>query len=450
MLVKNDLEIVPRFKALWWQERHDLEQIDAELYVPLKVKGNLVGIFLVGSRLSEEKYSQDDILFLQTVANQTAVSIENARLYTNEQNRRLELSKLYDMSQQLVASDDIETVLSTITRYTTDSINVTFSAIYLKDETGDFIWKGSSPSRNDRELQEVTRIDQTLFPSFIEEALKKNAPVILESSDPYLMDEVKKSLFLDIVNSICIQPLRVVDEFVGLLILAEERKKSREPFDANKLQLISLISDQAASALRRARLHEQLEETFIETVISLANAVDARDSYTQDHSQRMEIITEKVSGAIGFSESEIQDMQWAARLHDIGKIGMPDNILNKPGPLSDAEWLVMKKHPVIGSEILEPIKKMAKVSPIIRHHHERYDGNGYPDGLKGEEIPIGSRILTVVDSYIAITDNRIYRKARSHEEAIQELVLHSGRQFDPKIVDVFITIISEEKKNIKP
>jgi putative nucleotidyltransferase with HDIG domain len=445
-LAKNDLEIVPRFKALWWQERHDLEQIDAELYIPLKVKGELVGIFVVGRKLSEENYSQDDILFLRTVANQTAVAIENARLYSAEQNRRKELGKLYNMSQMLVASDDVETVLKTITQYATESINVTFSRILIENDGGDYICRASYPSRDIGKEFEIKSIDHAILSPFIEKMFKVNKPVVLERTDPYISEEIKLALFLDVANNICIHPLKVADEFIGLLILGEERKKSREPFDANKLQLVSLISDQASSALRRAGLHEQLEENFIETVVALANAVDARDTYTQDHSLRMEDLAEKVSREFGFNEIEIQALRWAARLHDIGKIGISDGILNKPGPLSDEEWVIMKSHPDIGSEILAPIKKMTHVRPLIRSHHERYDGTGYPDGLKGEEIPLGSRILTVVDSYIAITDDRVYRKRRSREEAIQELQKNKGSQFDPKVVDVIIGILNGKKK----
>ncbi len=282
---------------------------------------------------------------------------------------------------------------------------------------------------------------------FFKIPFERGNPIVIENSDPFISDEIKKVLFLDFATSVCLYPLKVVDEFVGLLLLSEERKTAREPFDANKLQLISLVADQAASAIRRASLHEQLEANYMQTVIALANAVDARDKYTEDHSIRMEKYVEDISLDFGFSEDQIQTMRWSARLHDIGKIGIPDGILSKPGVLDTMEWVEMRKHPVIGYNILAPIKKMSNVGPIILAHHEKFDGTGYPNGLKGEEIPLGARILTVVDSYIAMTDNRIYRKSRTHEEAINELIACSGTQFDPKVVNLFLDLLKKNNRN---
>jgi putative nucleotidyltransferase with HDIG domain len=187
-------------------------------------------------------------------------------------------------------------------------------------------------------------------------------------------------------------------------------------------------------------LHEQLEEGFVQTVLALANAVDARDTYVENHSQRMAKIAEVICRELNFNEDQIQAVHWAALLHDIGKIGVPDEILSKPGPLNNEEWATMMRHPEIGSQILAPLKRMSYVAPIIRAHHEKYDGSGYPDGLKGSQIPLGARILAVVDAYIAIKDERVYRKSRSHAEAILEIKRHSGTQFDPQIVDIFMKV----------
>jgi putative nucleotidyltransferase with HDIG domain len=204
-----------------------------------------------------------------------------------------------------------------------------------------------------------------------------------------------------------------------------------------------VISDYAASAIQRASLHEQLEESFMQTVVSLANAMDARDTYTSDHSQRMADMATVVARKLKLTEREIETLHWAAILHDIGKIGVPDEILNKKGPLNKKEWVIMKEHPIIGAQIVQPVQYLAPVSPIIRAHHEKYDGTGYPYGLEGEDIPLGARILAVVDAYVAIRDKRVYSDSHTHEEAVAELRRNSGTQFDPEVVDLFCRIITE-------
>jgi len=146
---------------------------------------------------------------------------------------------------------------------------------------------------------------------------------------------------------------------------------------------------------------------------------------------------------MGFTPQDVETLHWAGILHDIGKIGVPDQILNKKGPLTKKEWIMMKEHPVIGAQIVAPVKYLAPVSPIIQAHHEKYDGTGYPFGLTGDDIPLGSRILAVVDAYTAIRDKRIYSEAHTHEEAIAELRRSSGTQFDPKIIDIFCKTITE-------
>jgi putative nucleotidyltransferase with HDIG domain len=251
-----------------------------------------------------------------------------------------------------------------------------------------------------------------------------------------LHEEEKAALFMDGMQEICIAPLKGAEESVGLLILGDDHKKDQKPFSTIKLRLIEVISDYATSAIQRAFLHERLEETFLETIIALANAVDARDSYTGDHSQRMADLCVQIGSEMGLPKDQIEALHWASILHDIGKIGVPDEILNKN------EWIIMKEHPITGAEIVAPVKYLEPVSPIIRAHHERYDGTGYPYGLAGENIPLGARIMAVVDAYIAICDERIYSESHTHEEAIAELRRSSGTQFDPEIVDIFCKTVT--------
>lgn len=198
-----------------------------------------------------------------------------------------------------------------------------------------------------------------------------------------------------------------------------------------------------------ARLHSPLPEeqqAHFQMVLALGNAIDAKDSYTANgHSRPLALMAVNVGRALGLRGQELMELRYGALLHDVGKIGVPDAILHKPSHLSEDEWRLMRQHPAIGARILEPVPALAPAARIVRHHHERYDGHGYPDGLQGDDIPLGARILAVVDAYSAITDDRVYRRARSHDEAVQELLGNAGTQFDPLIVETFLALAGQRR-----
>jgi putative nucleotidyltransferase with HDIG domain len=174
---------------------------------------------------------------------------------------------------------------------------------------------------------------------------------------------------------------------------------------------------------------------------ALATALVERDRYTGEHSAFVVEMAKTVAAALGLDEVEIERVGHAALLHDIGKVGMPDRVLHKPGPLAEEEWDVMREHPVIGERILRSIPGMGSVARIVRHEHERFDGMGYPDRLTGEEIPLGSRIILACDAYHAMTSDRPYRAAMGHDHAVAELVRCAGSQFDPRIVSALVGLL---------
>ncbi|MEL1134678.1 HD-GYP domain-containing protein [Desulfitobacterium sp. THU1] len=184
--------------------------------------------------------------------------------------------------------------------------------------------------------------------------------------------------------------------------------------------------------------YTQLDLSYRNTVMALSNAVDARDKYTSGHSQRVSIISSAIGQVMGLDIEILQRLELAARLHDIGKIGVPDEILHKPGKLSEFEQEIIRLHPSIAFSILKDISFLNSILPIILHHHERYDGSGYPAGIKGEAIPFESRIIAVADTYDAMTSDRPYRKGQNHDLAIKEIQRCVGTQFDPSIVEAFM------------
>ena len=192
--------------------------------------------------------------------------------------------------------------------------------------------------------------------------------------------------------------------------------------------------------MRTSDLVDQQRSLFLSTVKSLASAIDAKDEYTRHHSTRVTEFTLKIARKMSFSEKEIGDLELAALLHDVGKIAVPENILNKPGKLTDQEYALIKEHSARGESILSPVIELKDIARIVRAHHEHYDGTGYPDGLKGREIPLGARIMAVADAYDSITSERPYRKAASHRFAMKEIIRCSGVQFDPEVVEHFLEI----------
>jgi putative two-component system response regulator len=198
------------------------------------------------------------------------------------------------------------------------------------------------------------------------------------------------------------------------------------------------------SQLRLKRLTDQLEHT--ESVIfMLAQAVEAKDPYTEGHLMRIKMYGEQLAIALRLSIEEVRAVRYGGMLHDIGKIGISDSILLKPGPLTPEEMDVMKRHPEIGAQIVSQMRFAPKIAPIIRGHHERWDGLGYPDGLVGDAIPIGAQIIAVVDAYDAMLTDRPYRRSLSVEESIEQLRAGKGTQFSPLVLDVFLGLIWSEK-----
>jgi putative nucleotidyltransferase with HDIG domain len=213
-------------------------------------------------------------------------------------------------------------------------------------------------------------------------------------------------------------------------------------FSADDVRLLSTIANHVTIAVGNIELFSSLQDAYLATVRSLAAAVDAKDPYTRGHSDRVADYARAIAERLGLAGEQCTALEMAAYLHDIGKIGISEEILRKPGALGDEEMAVMRHHPLIGASILRPVAFPWPIAPVVRHHHERYDGTGYPAGLAGEEIPMLARILTVADAYEAMTSDRPYRAGRTASEAVGELKRCASLQFDPRAVEALIDEIA--------
>ena len=206
------------------------------------------------------------------------------------------------------------------------------------------------------------------------------------------------------------------------------------------------LADQVGVALSNASLIEELDQLYWQTVAALARAIDAKSHWTLGHSERVAKLAIKIGRVLGLSSKELDALHRGALLHDIGKIGVPTAILDKPGKLTDEETRVIRTHPRAGARILEPITGYAEVVPIVLQHHERYDGLGYPDGVAGEAISLGGRILAVADVFDALISDRPYRAAWERERVIEYIDHEAGHHFDPKAVQAFLSVMAEEER----
>ncbi len=435
------LEVDSEFKGLSGEERDAIRALGISLFVPLNSQGKLVGILAVGRKQSGRPYSMDDVDLLATVGTESAAALGNAQLYAQTK-ERAHIDELTGLLNHGYFHQRLEEEIQRCSRF-----GSVLSLIFLDVDlfksyndafghlAGDEVLRQIASHIKDsiRGVDMAFRYGGDEFAVVLPESSLDDACHVAERIRKRIECEMEsKGIAITCSMGVAAWPtdgvaremvLRAADRALYL-----SKQKGR-----NQIALAS----EAAAAHSNGNDSER-ESEILSAVHALAATVDAKDANTYGHSKKTSEYAVYVAQALNFPAEKLTEVKASALLHDIGKIRVPDSILVKPGHLSDEEWLAIREHPRFGVAILKHIKALSGCLPTIQHHHERYDGTGYPAGLAGVDIPLDARILAVADAYDAMTSPRPYRREKmSHQQAIDELVRCAGKQFDPEIVRAF-------------
>ncbi len=363
------------------------------------------------------------------------------KLQLSRENIRLkEQLALFKIAEAMGLTIHLNTALNQVLKLTMKEFGVEAASILLYD-----------PSKPEpfitQALQTQSEVDQDFLEGKTNHSLMAVKSKIVEIENVYASSADEDVLKQDRITTYLSCPLLIRGRVIGVLNL--QRTNVHHEFTTGELQSLKVIASKAAYAISNSKLYDDLEKAYLSTIMALANAVEARDRYTSGHTVRVTYLAELIAKEFGWDEERMFILSMGCSLHDIGKIGVPDSILNKPGFLNQREMAIMRKHTELGARIIEGIDFLKPCQPYITAHHEWWDGNGYPNGLRHGEIPQEGRILAVADSFDAMVTDRPYRRSRSIEQAVQELIDFSGKQFDPAIVEIFLETLKKHREKIE-
>jgi len=424
-------------KKLRW-----IRRINKAILIPLIVRKEIRGLFIVVYR-KEKDISNTEKEIIEGIGNIGIEVLQNINLYRSLINKSIELSHsikaietIHEIDRAILSSLNQQTILEIVAAMITRLIDCNSCAItILNEEKKVLIFKAGFGRRRVLRRDTAISLKDTIANEVIETG---RFQYISDLSDVEELPPFEKRMLKEGFHSIIRMPLRARGRLIGILSLESKRPAA---FTSKDISLLETLSNQVGIALENANLLNEFEELFIGTLRAFSKIIDAKSPWTRGHSERVARYAILIGKELGLSKDQLRRLEVAALLHDIGKIGIPESILDKPGELTKEEYEIVKRHPEIGAEILSSIRQFEEIVPAIRHHHERYDGRGYPDGLRGEEIPLMARIIAVADAFDAMLSERPYRGALSLNSAAKEFQRNKGTQFDPQIADILLKIM---------
>ena len=441
-LILNDAQNDRRY------EKWVIDRTRGWMGVPLIARGKIIGYITIDS-LNIEAYKEHDANLAMTFAHQAAMAIENARLYERSEQQIRQLTVLRDIDSAISSSFDLRITLNLLIGYAAKELNADSIAIllYNSDLKSLFLYTSTGFINKQSNTAPHIRLREGLAGHVILQRKLVQVANLAKTTEfhpaPYIMGENFKSYFGI--------PLISKGQIKGVMEVYTRKETYPDP---DWLNFLHTLAGQAAIAIDFVQLFRNLQRSNQElmlaydtTLAGWGRALELRDKETQGHTDRVIELTLELARRVGVEGEELTHIIRGTMLHDIGKMGIPDHILHKPGPLNEEEWVIMKLHPQYAYDLMNPIPYLRQSLDIPYGHHERWDGSGYPRGLKGEEIPLAARIFAVVDIWDALLYKRVYRDAWPEDKVIEYIKSTAGIELDPAIVEIFLEIIEEQHEN---
>jgi len=416
----------------------DDDQMVFCLGVPVVLQEEVGGVIFIRAFHDLKTEDKD---FLDIVATQVGLAIEKLKL---SEEMKLESAKFHSfvgIGKALASIRDMSELLDSIAHTALELVQGETASIMLLSDSEKGLMTIRAASGIDKDIIRESRVK-------IGEGI---AGWVAETASPLLLsDTLEDPRFGNLsgknrrIRSAVVVPLEWNKKVIGVLNV--DNVTSNYQFSPEDLHLLCILAGQAAFAIENARMYMEARKLYIGTIRALAFTIEAKDGYSIGHIDRVARYSTSTAKKLRLSEEAIESIKYAAILHDIGKIDISEEILLKPDVLTREERELIEMHPKLGTKIIQPVSLLSDVSKIIYHHHERYDGQGYLEGLKGDRIPLGSRILAVADAYEALTSDRPYKSALTEDQAKLEIENCSGSQFDPDVVKAFLSVLEEEEE----
>ena len=401
------------------------------MVAPLRLHGRAIGAISVQSARSNV-YDQGDLELLAAIGNEAAIAIERADLYERSTSLSRRLFELYRLGTELAAYKELRSLTRAFAENVQRLVGADVVAIYL-DHGGDVLDFAVTTAMNPAEMLTLSKTDTPTVARVVE----SGEPVEQHDRDGE-NEQTRRSLQRFGLKSLFVQPLRVADRLVGVLFVSW---RELHPLAAEERELLGVLAGIGAAQISGLELYRELDDAYLSTVSTLTATIEARDQYREDQQRRVAADAVALGERLGFDEDGLRDLRYASLFHSIGKIAIPAAVLAKRGPLTPDERAIVEEHPILGARILESIRFLRGVVPIVRSARERWDGSGYPDKRHAEAIPLAARVLRVVVDYHAMLAERPYRGALTAEDALAELRRLAGSWYDPHVVTEFTRLI---------